>query len=135
MNWFRKVCITSMLVVLCSSVSVHAQGSKRGSVSISCACEDATGKLYASALHEALTKSSHYREVSLVDGMEKNAIRISIVSLPMDGREDGQSRRTALSVVCLYKGVLVHQFIETCNSISIESCAEQTLAQFDSMTT
>ena len=91
-------------------------------VTVTCTCDDATGQAYVSALHQALANSSRYREMSASEGFEKNAIRINIISMPLDPHEGRP--QAALSIVCLHDGAILHQFVETCTHIPIEECAE-----------
>ena len=109
-----------------------AQASMRSPVTVSCSCDDPTGKAYAKALHEALAKSAIYREADLPDALNHDGFRISIVSLPLDAEANGQSARGALSIVCVHDGAIMHQFIETCTKIPIDSCAKALLADLES---
>ena len=101
-------------------------------VAVTCTCDDVTGKAYASALHAALARSTHYKEVSAAQDPEGDAIRINIISMPL---EESQGRpQSALSIVCLHDGALMHQFVETCTHIPIEDCAQSmvdSLLQWD----
>ena len=115
-------------LVFCSVSAVQAQAKTvRARVSVVCSCDDTTGKLYAEALHQALSSNVHYREVGRAEGIDENAIRISIVSLPLTDGTDGTPARSALSIVCLHNGAIIHQFVETCAHISIADCAKSML--------
>ena len=116
-------------VALASASTTQAQAKKvtRARVNVSCSCDDATGKLYATALHTALGNSQHYREVGRSEGSDDSVIRISIVSLPLEDGVEGQPARAALSIVCLHNGSIIHQFVETCAHISITECAQSML--------
>ncbi|MEO6923783.1 MAG: hypothetical protein ABI142_08160 [Bryocella sp.] len=117
-------------LVLGSASASHAQAqpNARTGVSVVCSCDDVTGKLYAEALHNALTKNQHYREVGKAEGIDDGTIRISIISLPISDGTDGQPPRAALSIVCLHNGAIIHQFVETCTHISITACAQSMLS-------
>ncbi len=134
MNLLRTLSVIWVSIFVFGIASASAEAPKRGAVSVSCSCDDATGQAYVSALHDALARSPLYREVKFGDGVEKDAIKIKIVSRPLDGDASGSSKRTTLSIICMYKGAVVRQLIETCNAIPIASCAEETLAQFDFLT-
>jgi hypothetical protein len=134
MNHLRNILLVC-LVLTTPAISAHAQKSRspqaKNSVTITCSCDDPTGKAYASALHAALASSSSYREVGLSEGIENNAIRINIISLPLD--DAAQPGRTVLSIVVLHDGAILHQFIETtCNKVPIASCAQTMLAELAS---
>lgn len=138
MNWLKKTMLLCLVLAPLGASCAHAQKriqkSTRNSVTITCSCDDPTGKAYASALHDALATSSSYREVDLSEGIEDNAIRINIISLPLD--DDARSGRTVLSIVCIHDGAILHQFIETtCNKVPIASCAKTMLAELASWTT
>jgi hypothetical protein len=45
---------------------------------------------------------------------------------------DTEWPKSALSIVCLHQGILMHQFIETCDRIPIEGCAKQLVADLAS---
>ena len=110
-----------------STTQAHSRKATRARVNVVCSCDDATGKLYAEALHNALGNSQHYREVSRSEGLDDNVIRISIVSLPLDEGAAGQAPHAALSIVCLHNGSIIHQFVETCTHLSIAECAQSML--------
>jgi hypothetical protein len=124
--------IIFLVFALLLGLSAHAKASTRSPVTVSCSCDDPTGKAYAKALHEALAKSAVYREAELPDSLNHDGFRISIVSLPLDTEADGQPPRGALSIVCVHDGAIMHQFIETCTKIPIDSCAKALLADLES---
>ena len=129
MNRVTGMLFVCFLFLGLSAGKANGQQSTRDRVTVTCTCDDATGQAYAAALHDALAKSSRYREVGLSEGVEKNAIRISIVSLPLAAESNsGQTPRAALSIVCLHDGAILHQFVETCTKIPIKDCAESMLA-------
>jgi hypothetical protein len=132
MNHLSKILLLCLVLASPAISSAHAQKSRspkaKNSVTITCSCDDPTGKAYASALHDALAASSSYREVGLSEGIENNAIRINIISLSLD--DAAQPGRTVLSIVVLHDGAILHQFIETtCNKVPIASCAKTMLAE------
>jgi hypothetical protein len=108
-------------------IQAHAASPAKTLVTITCSCDDATGKAYAKAFSAALSANPLYREVSAEEGSEQDAIRINIVSMPL--ASDGTERpKSALSIVALHQGALLHQFIETCDRIPIEQCAQSLVA-------
>ena len=111
-----------------SNATAQSRKQPRARVNVVCSCDDATGKMYAEALHSALSNSQHYHEVSRSEGMDDSVIRISIVSLPLDEGAAGQAPHAALSIVCLHNGSIIHQFVETCTHISITECAQSMLS-------
>jgi len=128
----------TLIMLALLGMSAHAQKKPRSLVSVTCSCDDATGKAYAKALSDALASNPLYREVGAEEGMEKDAIRINIVSLPISDGAGTERPRSALSIVCLHGGALMHQFIETCDRMPVEECAKQMvteLASWDSSTT
>lgn len=124
----RLKSILLFALVFCLFVSTGiGQTTRKTSVSVACSCDDPMGRGYAEALRKALATDSHYREVGYQQGFERGAIRISIVSLPL--ADDGSGNpKSALSIVCLHDGVILHQFVETCAHISIEDCAKSILS-------
>ena len=128
--------IVSAFMVL--GLHASAQRQARDLITVTCSCDDTTGKAYAKALSAAIASNPHYKEVGLQEGMDKDAIRISIVSLPISPSDVDGRPKSALSIVCLHQGALMHQFIETCDRIPIEECAKQLvteLAGWDASTT
>jgi len=122
------------VLLICSAfigLGLHAQAKARSLVSITCSCDDATGKAYVKALNAALAANPLYKVVGVEEGMEKDAIRINIVSLPLPD-QDSERPKSALSIVCLHQGALMHQFIETCDRIPIEECAKSMVADLAS---
>lgn len=133
MNWSRMTLLCCFMLAPLAATVAHAQKHHRDTVTITCSCDDPTGKAYASALHEALAASSSYREVGLSEGLEDNAIRINIISLALG--DDARPGRTVLSIVVLHDGAIMHQFIETtCDKVPISSCAKTMLAELASWT-
>lgn len=101
---------------------VHAQHHvSRLGVTISCACNDAVGQAYVSAVKTILSKDERFQQMSLQEGAQKGAIRVHIISMPLEST-DG-TPRAALSIVFTHDGAMVHQFIETCTHIPIADCA------------
>ena len=128
---FRFKYVVPLIFSLFLSLSLHAQAKTRSLVSITCSCDDATGRAYVKALSAALAANPLYRVVGLEEGLEKDAIRINIVSLPLPD-QDSERPKSALSIVCLHQGALMHQFIETCDRIPIEECAKSMVADLAS---
>jgi len=124
--------LTLFLICLCLGMAAHAEKRTKALVTVTCRCDDATGKAYAKALSAALASSAYYQEVGVQAGMDRDAIRINIVSLPISPGNDTERPKSALSIVCLHQGVLMHQFIETCDRIPIEECAKQLVADLAS---
>ena len=91
-------------------------------VTISCACADPVGQAYVAAVRELLGKDTHYQQMSMEEGARKGAIRVHIISMPLE-TGDGKPR-AALSVVYMHEGVMVHQFIETCTHLPVADCAQ-----------
>jgi hypothetical protein len=123
---------TLFLIFFCLGMVAHAEKRTKDLVTVTCSCDDATGKAYAKALSAALASSPYYQEVGVQEGMDRDAIRINIVSLPISPGNDTERPKSALSIVCLHQGVLMHQFIETCDRIPIEECAKQLVADLAS---
>ena len=92
-------------------------------VSISCACSDPVGQAYVSAVKKLLAGDAHFQQMSLEEGARKGAIRVHIISMPLDSA-DG-TPRAALSVVTTHDGVMIHQFIATCTHLPVAQCAEE----------
>jgi hypothetical protein len=102
--------------------NAHAEHATVVGVTISCVCEDPMGKAYFGAIKDILAKDPHFTQVSLQEGARRGAIRVNIISMPLDS-QDG-TPRSALSVVLTHDGTLMHQFIETCTHIPIFDCAQ-----------
>lgn len=128
-NTHRCKAVKRIFLAMLLLLSILASGSKAHAehvhspvgITITCSCDDATGKAYVAAVHTLLAQDAHYREMGMEEGIRKNAIRINIVSMalePVDGKP-----RAALSIVCMHDGSLVHQFVETCTHIPIADCA------------
>ena len=129
MKFFAQGLLVGCLILGSASASqAQTKTVKRARVNVVCSCDDATGKMYAEALHNALGNSKNYREVGRAEGMDDNVIRISIVSLPLSQGTDGQPPQSALSIVCLHNGSIIHQFVETCTHIPIADCAQSMLS-------
>ena len=112
-----------MLLFLCFGAKAQAERPHVPvGITITCSCDDATGKAYVSAIRDLLSKDSHYREMGLEEGARNHAIRVNIISMPLEA-VDGRPR-VALSIVCLHDGSMLHQFVETCTRIPIAECAE-----------
>ena len=121
----RRISFTALLLLSFLSFGMKAQAERPHipvGITITCSCDDATGKAYVSAIRDLLSKDSHYREMSMEEGARKNAIRINIISMPLEAVDGRQ--RAALSIVCLHDGSIIHQFVETCTRIPIAECAE-----------
>ncbi len=90
-------------------------------VTISCACADPIGQAYVNAVKDLLQKDTHYQQMSMEEGARRGAIRVHIISMPLEESEG--KPRAALSVVYMHEGVMVHQFIETCTHLPVQDCA------------
>jgi len=122
-----KLALVALLASPLFFEQAHAAAPLKSFVSVTCICDDATGQAYAKALTAALAASPIYKQVSVEEGTEKDAIRINIVSLPL-GNDGSDRPKSALSIVALHQGALLHQFIETCDRIPIEQCAQSLVA-------
>jgi hypothetical protein len=91
-------------------------------VAIYCSCDDAVGQAYIAAVKSAIASESGYREVAFSHSNDEGVVSISIISMPIEN--DGKAS-SALSIVCMHNGAMVHQFIETCNKIPLEDCAKK----------
>lgn len=112
-----------LLSVLPFGAKARAEGAHGPmGITITCSCDDATGQAYVSAIHSLLAKDTRYREMGLEEGARKHAVRINIISMPLEA-VDGHPR-AALSIVCLHDGIMVHQFVEMCTRIPIADCAQ-----------
>lgn len=103
------------------------------SLIISCTCDDSVGKGYARALRDLIAKSPRYDE--LVDSKEnrKQALVISVVTLPLGDDTYGSASGAAISVVFVFNGTFVNQYVQTCSESVTASCAQKTLDSVDSM--
>lgn len=116
------------LFVFVFSKHASAQNAPRAAVRVTCSCEDAVGKAYATALRSALTESKHFRLISAEEELDQEPMRVNIVSLPIGNGPNGQPR-TVISVVSIRGGAITHQLIETCDRIEIESSAQAKLVE------
>ncbi len=117
--WISLILLSSILLF-----RANAQGERVVApmgVTISCACADPIGQAYVGAVKELLQKDNHYQQMSLEEGSRRGAIRVHIISMPLE-QSDGRPR-AALSVVYVHDGVMVHQFIETCTHLPVQDCA------------
>jgi hypothetical protein len=105
-----------------------AQNTARDAIRVTCSCDDAVGRAYASALRSALSESKHFHLIAAGEEFEQEPIRVNIVSLPIGDGPNGQPR-TVISVVSIRGGTITHQLIETCNKIEIESSAQAKLVE------
>lgn len=112
-----------------SAASTHAPTG----ITITCSCDDATGKAYVSAVRDLLAKDVHFREMSMEEGARKNAIRVNIISMPLESA-DGRPR-AVLSIVCMHGDTMVHQFVETCTRIPIADCAQSMVQDLNDIVT
>lgn len=122
----------SALLFLCCQPHSEAQPAASDRVAFSCACNDSTGRLFASAMRDALDRTGRFREVSVGRSPDRAAAVFSIVSLPLDDDSRGESHSTALSVVFLRDGVMLDHLVETCQRAAVESCARSTVSAFES---
>jgi hypothetical protein len=114
------------LVLLCTfgffAPRAHAEHAGPVAVAVYCSCDDAVGKAYVDAVKTALSNESSYRQVAFTHAGEEDVLSINIISMPITN--DGKPS-SALSIVCMHNGSMVHQFIETCNKIPLEDCARK----------
>ena len=132
MHRFVKLGAFTLSSLFCTLFASAQQAHRPVPVAVTCICDDATGKAYVQALRAALARNAHYREVSATQDREGNAIRINIISMPLEENEGRP--QSALSIVCLHDGALLHQFVETCTHIPIFDCAQSmidSLAKWD----
>jgi len=125
------------LLLFCSfgCAFASAQAPHKTLLVVSCSCDDTIGKSYLSALRTAIGRNTHYREVGTEEGMRKNAVQLSIVSMSLPGSEGVE--KSVLSIVCVHDGVILHQMVETCSHIPVEQTAEamlQDLTTWDAAT-
>jgi len=114
----------TLLVCGFGSLAMHAQAQpadRTVGVTISCSCDDASGKAYVDAVKNNMVKDGHFQQMSLQEGAEKGAILVNIISMPVEST-DGKPH-SVLSIVYSHDGVMVHQFIETCPHLTVEECA------------
>ena len=120
----RNFLMTVALICTLGVFAPHARAEHHGPVAVAvyCSCDDAVGQAYAAAVKAALTSGSNYRQVAYSHSNDEGVLSINIISMPITN--DGKAS-SALSIVCMHNGSMVHQFIETCNKIPLEDCARQ----------
>lgn len=126
-----SLAVPALLLFFCQP-RADAQPAASDLIAFSCACNDATGKLFATALREALDRTGRFREVDPRRTTVPAAAAFSIVSLPLEVDARGESQGTALSVVFLRDGVMLDHLVETCNRVAVDSCARSTVSAFES---
>ena len=92
---------------------------------MTCSCDDPIAAQYVEALRHALAASGKFHEVSAAQSLEGHALRINIISMPLSDSGAGETPRAALSIVVVEDGAIFHQFIETCNKIPLQDCAQR----------
>lgn len=112
-------------ILLFASVARAQAPEVKKDVAFECTCKTATAQAYAAAFHELLAASPAYEE-------NAGALKLSVVAqnpLP-DGDSDAASP-VIMSVVILYKGVMMQQWVQSCGGLNVKSCAVQTYTTMD----
>ncbi len=130
----RRVLLIALGLISFSYLA-HAQA-KKSSLYFDCTCDDAVGRLYATAFRDLLASSPRYQSASVaeVDDEKGNVVRrnwnVKVVSL--DPARDAEGQRTVLSVVLIWGDLLyVDSLVQTCNKNNVASCVSDTLADLD----
>jgi hypothetical protein len=126
----RYLLLTSLfaLPAIAFTPKAHAAGNPaRIMVQISCSCDDAGGKAYLQAVHQALSSNAAFQEVSADAAKSDNVIRVNIVSSPLAPEAAGGPTRTSFSITSEHNGATMSQSVETCNKIPLAPCVEAML--------
>jgi hypothetical protein len=124
----------TIFVALLLSVAAHAQKKPPTvyNLVVSCTCTDTVGKSYARALRDLIATSPRYEEITDSKENQKRALLISVVTLPLGDDSDGSARGAAISVVFVFDGTFVEQYVQTCGE-NAKSCAQKTFDSVDAV--
>jgi hypothetical protein len=100
---------------------------------VSCTCEDSVGKGYARALRDLIAKSPRYEALSDTKENRKRALLISVVTLPLGDDSQGSATGAAISVVFVFDGAFVDQYVQTCSEGVTSGCAQKTFDAIDDL--
>jgi hypothetical protein len=123
--------VAPVLVLLLSS---QIRNVTRTPVAFVCSCEDILSKRYASSVRDAFSSSKRYMQVSpnakAADGKsDAYEWKISMSSIPNDVESTG----IAVSVAITYDGFYEGNFVQVCGSKTLNACASNLMAEFDSV--
>jgi hypothetical protein len=129
-----KLSVVALSLILLSTVSLQAQKTPPTvyNLIVNCTCTDTVGKGYARSLRDLIATSPRYEEISDSKDNEKRALLISVVTLPLGDDSDGTARGAAVSVVFVFNGTFVTQYVQTCGE-DTKGCAQKTLDSVDSI--
>lgn len=120
----KKIFLVACIMLFAGVARGQATEGKKD-VAFECTCKTATAQAYAAAFHELLAASPAYAE-------NAGALKLSVVAqnpLP-DGDGDAGSPMI-MSVVILYKGVMMQQWVQSCGGSNVRNCAVQTYMTMD----
>jgi hypothetical protein len=128
------VSVGALSLILLSTVSSRAQKAPPVvyNLIVSCTCTDTVGKGYARSLRDLIATSPRYAEITDSKDNEKRALLISVVTLPLGDDSDGEAKGAAISVVFVFNGTFVSQYVQTCGE-DTKSCAQKTFDSVDSI--
>jgi hypothetical protein len=129
-----KIRFAELLIFLLGIAGAHAQkpAPKVRNVIVSCTCTDSVGKAYSRALRDIIAKSPRYAELSDTKENRKQALLLSIITLPIDDDSQGTSSEGAISIVFAFDAVFLNQYVQVCGINAAERCAQTTLDSVDS---
>jgi hypothetical protein len=90
------------------------------------------GRGYARALRDLIATSPRYQEITDSKENQKKALLISVVTLPLGDDSNGSARGAAISVVFVFDGTFLSQYVQTCGDDS-KSCAQKTFDSVDGL--
>ncbi len=129
-----KRCLLVLFLVISFAVSSKAQKAPATvyNLIVSCTCTDTVGRGYARALRDLIATSPRYQEITDSKENQKKALLISVVTLPLGDDSNGSARGAAISVVFVFDGTFLSQYVQTCGDDS-KSCAQKTFDSVDGL--
>jgi len=100
---------------------------------VGCTCDDSVGKGYARALRDLIAKSPRYNALTDTKENRKRALLISVVTLPLGDDSHGTALGAAISVVFVFDGTFMEQYVQTCSDSVTADCAQKTFDSFDDL--
>jgi hypothetical protein len=130
-----KISVLAVVLFLLLDVQSHAQKTKPVvyNLIVSCTCEDTVGKGYARALRDLIAKSPRYEALQDTKDNRKHALLISVVTLPLGDDSQGSAYGAAISVVFVFDGTFVEQYVQTCSESVTAGCAQKTFDSVDDL--
>lgn len=129
-----KLSVFALSLLFCQPFSAQAQKGPQFvyNLIVDCTCTDTVGKGYARSLRDLIATSPRYEEITDSTEYRKRALLIGVVTLPLGDDSDGTARGAAISVVFVFNGTFISQYVQTCGE-DTKGCAQKTFDSVDSI--